>query len=284
MRFFGGRVSVLPIEQHLFLEPDREARTQHLEAALSRSFEYEGKRKARIAYEPILDARGKLLGGIIGKPAKSRLPTREDGHFLKRQAELWPHVYCIYIGSQNLLMIQRDLNVFRKPLILLENLANYLSSQLFNVGLTVHIAPLTMRGRFWEVQEQLESIQEVNLRFVAPNFLGEFHKETKEMLAGIVAETNADEVGHSLYSSAGKLHVPDTEGYKSAIEWIESGGGEWSIIGRTQGSRVKRKSGSSLRLVTTELEISDPTPEQIRAVADVLALAIREDPKGDSTS
>lgn len=275
MRFYAGRISLLPIE-NLFAGLGRANRTQALEQVLSRPFEFTGKYSTHLVHEPLLSSNRELLGGVLGRASKERLPQREAGHFIKRQAELWPHVYYLYARSENLVLVQYDSRVFQDPHKLLENLALYLSTQLFQTGLTAIIVPLTVRGRFWATLADLTSVNEVHLRLVAPNFLGDWMKDTKKMLEGVVAETQAEEIEHSLYSNSGKIRIPKNAGYESAVEWIEAGGGKWSIVS-WDGGRSIQKSGRSLRYVRTKVELSGLTPEQIVQLTKSLAESMRLD-------
>lgn len=96
MRFYAGRISLLPVE-NLFAGVGKGSRTQALEQVLSCPFEFTGKHNAHLVRSHgLLAANGQLLGGVLGRASRERLPQWEAGHFIKRQAELWPHVYYLY--------------------------------------------------------------------------------------------------------------------------------------------------------------------------------------------
>lgn len=271
MRFYVVRVSLVPVEGSMFYVPRSERNLRLLTGLLSRQFEYEGKRGFRIINEPVTHAERGFVGGMLGREGKTTIPGRESGHFLKRKQTVYPHVYYAYLPREQALVIQHNTSVFPNPDRLVDALARYLDQHLTGEGLAVHLAPLTVKGQFWKVLIELGEVHEVRLRFFAPNFLGEMYADMKTLLSKVSRDTNADEIEHAVLSQTGKLTIPNEPGYKSAIGWIEDGGGTWVAIRRGKHRRVVT-SGKNLTFYEREVSLEGLSPDEMAHFCDTFDL------------
>ena len=227
--FYGGRLSLIPEKGSLFYQEGNEKRIELVIDALNNKFESTEKYGVHILHEPITHPEKGYIGGIIGRKTIAKLPDHDRNRFIVKQKPVYPHVYYFFLRDEQVFIIQKNHSVFHKPERVFEYIANYLNKRLFNIGISVFIQPLTNKGTFWKVLKESDYVTEIKLRFIVPNFLGEIYKDTKKLLEDIRGETGASQIEQTLIDQNGKLCVPEAEGYKAAIGWIEDGGGYWSI-------------------------------------------------------
>ena len=107
-------------------------------------------------------------------------------------------------------------------------------------------------------------MNEVRLRFIVPNFLGELYTNTSKLLEKIKEETGASEIEHTLIDQSGKLNIPRDSGYQAAVGWIEDGGGSWIIKKKTsKGKKKSVSSKQSLTIFEKEISFENITVDQI---------------------
>lgn len=265
MNLYGGRISLLREEGNIFYQDGKEKNLEYFIQAMSRHFEVLEKYGVYLINEPWIHAEKGFIGGSLGRVGHTKLPQLISGHFDRKSEIVYPHVRYLFIRSQQTLLVEKNSSVFHDPEKVFEYLSNYLNTVLTYEGLSVHIHPLTSKGEFWNVLNDLLSVHEIRLRFVMPNFLGDMYSDIKKLLGEVNKETNATEIETTMFSSSGRLEVPRNSGYQSAVGWIEDGGGTWEVTRKgTHGKRRKKVSNKkSLTIFERQIDFDGLTMDEL---------------------
>jgi hypothetical protein len=270
--FYGGRISLLPIQGNIFYSEGIEKKFDLILKSLSfkREFKFHNR---KIILEPILNQDNRFLGGKIGKESIRKLPKRPDGTLRKISEHLYPYVLFFIIEDEQVILIQRDTTVFKHELTAFNCLEDYFNRELFDLGLETSIKPLTIRGKFWDIYKDAEKVYGVKFSLKAPNYLGIHYENLSQMLKTIKDETNANDIDYGIANRSGDLQIRDKEKMQPLINWTEDGGGEWDIDAQMSGkSRRTYKNSEQLTTFEVDSEFDVTDLDQVRHIRDTFNL------------
>lgn len=273
MRFYGGRFSLLRVDKNLFYCNGNEKKFSFITKSLSKRVVYKVRKDTTIIIEPILDGEGRLLRGKIGREAKRELPLSKE--LTRTSTKIYPHVLFIIIEEEQVILVERNTQVFVDELVVFKYLLKYLNRELIVQGLEVDLKPLTSKGGFWQLLKDMDKVFSVHFIFKAPNFLGDSYEDLRDILNKEKCDSNANQVEYVISNDAGQLHLEDTVRYKSAVGWIEDGAGEWRIKAKQKGKgKAKKVFKNSQQISTFEIEgkpetITSETISELRQKVDI---------------
>lgn len=199
----------------------------------------------------------RLLAFKIGRPSKTKITSCSEDEFEEFEEEDYPNIKVIWIREQQLISIERKPTIFSKPELIINSLEDHLNNLLQKYGLGVSIALLSREAPFWDcIKTYQNRIYEVNFILFAPNFFGNLHTTTKEMLESVRQTYSAEKLKVGIENDQGKLTVmSDDKQTSNYLLWIGEGGGKWSIkvMGNT-GKKETIKSSDSTRSVSVEFD------------------------------
>jgi hypothetical protein len=269
MNFVAARVSLIPIDQHLFASEGKKRDISAFEEASPRRVERITIDGSTYVIDPIFDPRtNRLLGGKLGKQSRRRMPVLR-GHLDKTLFDLHPYVIFLWLRDSQLLVFQRNTSVFPNALRPFGVLESYVNRRLFSQGLEIKINPLTEENFFWDTIGRADRIYEVSFSFPAPNFFGTSEKETKEILDAIVADTNATVVDSSVKNEQGLITIDKNGRAQHAVRLTERGGGNWSVKVSLKGDRQPKRirSRDKVKQVSIDVAWDDSNPEDYKKIS-----------------
>jgi len=275
MRFYGGRVSLLPLDLFFYFNEEKNKKFDHIVKLLNKNVEVEIRKDTKLIIEPILDDNGILLGGKIARESHADLPLRPDGNLEKVRTKLYPYVLFILDASQQVIFVEKNSQVFQDPIIVFNHLTKYFNSELNRIGIEVHIIPLTHKGKFWNLLDDSAQVYNVNFILKAPNFIGQSHRDFKEILEREKEDVNANQVEFGVSNESGQLRIKKSKRYDAAVGWVEDGGGEWIVKAKKKNQKRKKtfKSSDNLSIFEVELdEIKELTSKIIRTIKEKIFL------------
>lgn len=240
MKFYGGRISLLPI-QEIFYEKGNEHKFMFITDILSKSVEFKIRKDCNMIIEPILDNNSVLVGGKIGRQSMRNLPVRKDGLLIKELTTTYPHVIFLIDNIEQLILIEHNTSAFPEELVIFKHLIKYMNKNLWDKGLEVDIKPLTSKGKFWNLINSATKVYQTRFILKSPNFLGKTYNNLKEILEQEKTESNANQVEYVRSNDSGELKVPQNTFNEQAVGWTEDGGGEWIIQMKSSQTANKKK-------------------------------------------
>lgn len=284
MNFYAGRISLLQIQNSLFYNHRNERKLEYIIAILSRKIEFNVRKGVNIIIQPVLDEDGTLLGGKIARRSKMKLPLLHDGTLEKISTEIYPYIFFIFDENEQVILFEKNCNVFSNELVVFKYLINYLNRELFYHGLEIDIKPLTVKGIFWNLLESLEKVYSINFSLKAPNFLGKSYKDLSGILRKEKEMSNANQVEYGISNANGELMITDKGNYEAAIGWIEDGAGEWKIKAKPSGKGKRRrtyKNSEQLTLIDIEVELHNDDIKNIKHIRRRIDLGKHKINKGE---
>ncbi len=273
MNFYAGRFSLLPINKNLFYQDGSEKKFSLLLEVFSERIEFKIRKDMNFIIEPILDHDGALIGGKIGRESVRKLPLSRE--LQKTPTKIYPYIIFIVLEEEQVFLFERNHSVFSEELVVFKYLRKYLNKVLFLKGLEVDIKPLTTKGRFWKLVEEMDRVYSVSFIFKAPNFLGDSYEALKDILNKEKADSNANQVAYSITNDAGELNVSDNSRYKSAVGWIEDGAGDWELKGRQKGKGKRKKTYRNTEQLTVfevETDFDTLTTEVLKELKNKVSI------------
>lgn len=187
-----------------------------------------------------------------------------------------PYVLYIFDIEEQVLFIERNTQVFSDEIAPFKHIKHYLNCELQEHGLEVDVKPLTSKGAFWDLVNELDKIYSVTFTLNAPNFLGESYDDLKMILDKESGLTNANQIEYSVRNESGYLHIPKNKRFQSTIGWVEDGGGEWKIKAKSHGKKKGRKKTykNSQHITTFDVDADSqsPSPETLEIIKKSLNL------------
>lgn len=144
------------------------------------------------------------------------------------------YVFLIIDIKNQLVLIERNLNVFSSVKSAINILSDYFRDNIRQFDYVVNIYPLVSKRSFWNYVEEADEIFELNLILNAPNmpFLG--NPDTRSVLQKIKDSTNNEEFQLGFKNEEGKLTIlQDTLG--NWINYIREVGGKYKIRFKKNG-------------------------------------------------
>jgi hypothetical protein len=266
MRFFGGRVSLLPIHE-IFYQSGNEEKFFYIVDILSRQGEFRLNSRVTLLNEPIFDDNNVLIGGKIGRKSNKILPTLIDGYLSKIPTLIYPYVFYIIDIEEQVILAEFNHEAFHNELSLFDYLTKFFNRELWKVGLEVKINPLTSKGVFWDLISEAEKIYTIHFTLNSPNMLGVIYNNLRDMLKHEKEESNANRLDFIRTNEAGELKVPNNQFNEQAVGWAEDGAGEWKLKIASEKTGYKKKTiRSTEQLSVFEVDIENEVIEDKKKV------------------
>lgn len=280
MKFYVARMSFIPSKYQPLFKEDFEGKPIELaEQLLVSNPEYipEKKRGFVSLYfgDFKFDSDGKLLAARLGKAKKVKLPKYDKLRkgFLEEKDTSYPYVYMLWDREEQVILIEKKSTVFPKYENVFRSIEGHLSRLLRKYGLSVSIAPITEKRDFWRHVESYTYIYEVYFKLYMPNLFGNTQKDLKEFLKSIKEAYNATDISTQLSNQDGLLKLSENDPeINRNLEWIEKGGGEWSITVKSdeRSKKVVIRSTQNAKTVDTSIEIVNYSAEEVIAILNSL--------------
>jgi len=198
-----------------------------------------------------------LIAFKVGRPSKLKRTIYSEEEFEEIEEENYPNVNVIWIKEQQLILIERNTDIFFNAESVINSLEDHLNSLLHEYELGISIGFLSSETTFWDYVNEYENrIYEVNFVLFAPNFFGNLQETTRDVLELTSGKYNADKLKVGISNEQGRLKVmSDDEQTSNCLSWIKEGGGGWNmkVIGDT-GKKITIKSSDSARSLNITID------------------------------
>lgn len=293
MRFIVGRLSFSPLEQqNIFHRPVDRSPIELAEHLLQTNVISRSKstRERPFVLGSFVRNDSILLGGRIGilDDVKITDYDMKEKSFIDLANLSYKTMVFLWDRNQQAILLEYRTDVHKKPEKLLEQLESHLNDSLVEYGLYVKIWVMPEPEKFWQAIERFRKIYRVRFRLAMPNLFGDTLKPLRDTLNDIRGSTNATEIVTELRNDAGRIKInKDSKQLQDAAEWIDKGGGEWSITGDTPNARkVTIKSTRTSKKVETKWELVNFNTEEFAYLLKELApfYAYDKDGKGGESA
>ena len=267
MKFYGGRISLLPTHDMLY-QIGNEHKFSYVIDILSKPSKFKIRKGASIVIEPIFD-NDILLGGKIGRESNKKIPILQDGVLVKVPTQTYPYVFFFINREEQLILVEHNTTAFPDELTVFKHIIKHINRDIWRYGLEVDIKPLTTKGAFWNLVDNANKIYSINFILKAPNFLGKIYSNLKDVLNHEKEESNANQIEYKRSNEAGELKILPTAFNEQAVGWAEDGGGDWVLeIKSSQTSNRKQtyKSQEHLAFFEVDLELTSADTESLKQI------------------
>jgi hypothetical protein len=194
-------------------------------------------------------------------------------NFNREEYEDWPPIF-IYLDNRpehQIILIQKDRNVFSSPEVVANILENNINNKLRNYFLTAYIKPKFEEHEFWTLIDEYQgSIISVNFELISPN-LANISQELKLDLAQLNRDTNTHKTNLELNSeSHSHLEMEkNNEMINSLVKYSSEGGGD--ITMKVSGLKSKIHTKNTIKEVEIEeFEIQNANSSELSKILDNL--------------
>jgi len=216
------------------------------------------------------DESSHLIAFKIGRRKPVRISRYSNKAFKEIEEEDYPNATVIWIAEEQIVLIEKLSQNLINIESLIKSLEEHLNRMLRFYELEVHIKLLTDKSTFWDVIFKYEKIYNIEFVLFSPNFIGNFHKDTKEILAELKDNYNANETCLSISNEEGNLTVKEENPLISKmLDWITDGGGEWNVKVKSEGKKTTINSTLGSKSINLELDGYD-----VESVKNLIIMAI----------
>lgn len=285
MRFWGLTVSLLPMDQDLFYEQDRERDPTLVPRVLQElansgtAYSHDRLRVGRVFNQD---------WNLIGLYARRETAHLYDQDFRRHDEPSYPPRLWIWDHDEQTILVQIDKRIFADAEAAARAFETLLSPLLAKEQIEARIYPKVSEQGFWNVTREFSAIQEVTFEYATPNLFGKTKAEMTEFLRMIRNTTNATVLTTKLTNTDGHLHPKPEGAISRALDWIKDGGGRWSVKGRVQpNSRpVIRSSGKQASIYvlpdkTVVVNTNDYSAKELMSIIGLLRGDYTFRPKDD---
>jgi len=204
----------------------------------------------------LVDNMGRLIAFKIGRRKLKKRTVFSNKKFKTLAEDDYPPLTILWVSKSQIILIEKMTKDQISIDSLVRSFESYLNGLMAGYGLAVSIELKTKKSKFWDVIDQYEDIFKVEFTLIAPNFIGDAHKDTKAMLDGIKEEFNASKTVLSVSNDRGQLKIQRNNGQISNfLAWIARGAGSWIVDVKSRGKRITIiNSASASMKVNIDLE------------------------------
>jgi hypothetical protein len=191
------------------------------------------------------------------------------------------YVYLIIDTKHQIILIERNVSVFKQIKSPVNILADYFRNQMRNFDYVVNIYPLVSKKKFWNYVDSAEEIYELSLEMNAPNMALFGNSDTRDVLQQIKEVVNNEVFGLSFKNKEGRLKVL-REALGGYIEYVREVGGKYMLKFKRNGIRETKTSETDTAKTYIERKKTEKyTDEELQNISDKLnsihTLESRED-------
>lgn len=178
---------------------------------------------------------GDYIVAKLGKKQslKRSLPP-EDG-FEETIDENWPHCLVFFNLDEDpntgqKIAFEYKSNIFKTPLVQLQDLANELNIALFSSNYAVAVHPIIEERKFWDIVKENEGkIEKVTFSFNAPNLFN-LKNNLNDDLKNAQQKFGLTKATVEFENPQGKLTLSDEDEFlKQGVEYVRKGGGDFHL-------------------------------------------------------
>jgi len=198
---------------------------------------------------------GDYIVAKLGKkqPLKKSLPP-EDG-FKETVDVNWPHCLLFFnldddsVTGQKI-AFQYKSNIFKEPIIQLEDLAYELNADLLASNYELQIEPIIKEHVFWDlVKENQGRIESVTFSFNAPN-LFRLENDLNDDLKEAQKKFGLTKAKVEFENPQGNLTLPEDDKFlKEGVDYVRRGGGDFQLRIKGMKKTIKSKDGVLVKSV-----------------------------------
>lgn len=173
----------------------------------------------------------------IRRPKEQRIEEGKEKDF--------PYIYIIIDLKTQIFLFEHDTNAFYATLASKNSFQQLINMHLKKYNYTIEFEKILDEGKFWYHINKMNKINYVKLSLNSPNlFRGIF--ETNGLLKKLRDIYNNKKFEFALVNEDDTLKNITKEDLDDAIKYIENGGGNWSIKGRTKENKIIKKDSEKL--------------------------------------
>jgi len=198
---------------------------------------------------------------------------------LKRlEFEDHPDSNVVWVAKEQLIFVEKPKKYNVNMESILASFADYLNKMLRDYELEVNIIPITNESMFWDVIGTGKKIYEVEFSLIAPNFIGGFNHNIREILQGSKDLYNSSKTTFGISNNDGDLRISQEDpAVVGMLLWVADGGGNWRI--KTLSGRRKTEKTSAEGPVKVDADLEEYDTISIHAFVE-RALSILKSLKG----
>lgn len=225
----------------------------------------------------LTDESSQLLAFKIGRLRPVKINKYSDKKFKKIDEEDYPNATVIWVEEQQVILIEKLSQNLINIRLLINSFEDHLNKLLRFYELQVSIALLTDKSTFWDIIYKYKEIYDIEFILFAPNFIGDFNKDTREILAELKNNYNASRTALSITNENGNLVVKRENPIISKfLDWIKDGGGEWNVKVKSEGKKTTINSTLGSKSINLELDGYDV--ESVKNLMQMASCLLAQNP------
>lgn len=223
---------------------------------------------------------------LVLKFGKRRVrETYEEGEFDIEDKELkeYPYIYMLVDLQKQILLVEHLSKIFDTTHIPAKAFVTYLSIETNKYKYKVNVNPMLIESSFWQAVRVSECVKELQMKLESPNLfdgvidINEFLGKQKN----IYNNTNME---IKLKNKEEQLKIEESnQELKSAVEYIENGGGSWKMQVVSEGMNKSISSIENKQIIRVDDEIEEyllneeSDEEEIRRIFDSVYDILKDD-------
>lgn len=250
------RVFLVPIEDHLFLEPaDHDQRFEWLRENFFTNQELITATGTTYGIR-ISGSEDKLVWGKLSKKSTALLHRITPDDIEEISESDWPYVAFMADMRKGIQkMVVQYWSAFTPRIdTLVHQLTEIASKQMFRHGYSVIFDTLNDPSSFWQIVDRSHAIYSVKFSLTSPNIFGA-SSNANESLKMLQQQFHINRLEFKLTNDNGDLNV-DRKRLDDYREYADRGGGEWEITSLQDDK--KKKTNSSQRARKPVIETENP--------------------------
>lgn len=265
------RVSLVPIDDELFIETGKERDITMFEHALDSAKEREDEYSIKVR---IYDDENGYMAGIISKKSNVKF---HDRNFSLHTEDDFPPVLWFWDRVEQIILVENKTSVFSSASVAAKTFSKISNNLvLIENGFRAHINPVLVESAFWEAFNSFDYVSEVGFELTAPNLFGSTKKDIGDFLHEVVNETNASEFKPVFKNQDGNLNLKQSDWLNAMIDWVKDGAGSWYMWGKHKpkgkSKRITSQQRAKLLVVDgniTEVELDGYVAEDVAGIIEV---------------
>jgi hypothetical protein len=222
----------------------------------------------------LFDENKQLLSIKLGRTRKTQTPKFQNGRFLDKTEDTFPHVFLLWDRKEQAILIEKKVTIFYDYELVLKSLEDHFNNLISDLDVSVFLEPKSDTADFWKIIDENEYIYEVGFTLHMPNLFGNLQKPLKETLENLQKKYNNTEVTTQIANPEGNLTLNKTDpDINENLVWISKGGGSWEarvtkLINKRRDKKVKITSVSDkfLKVFSTTIEIENYSANEVKSI------------------
>lgn len=263
----NGQITIDEISKTGYYEKKNPLRDiiKKLKQELNFSYKYDEENEVILYFYKEISDNIIILQFARKKDLKIRRP-KEKGIEEGKEKD-FPYVYIIVDLKTQVFLFEHDINAFYATTASKNSFQRLINIYLREYNYTIEFEKILDEGEFWYHINKMNRINYVKLSLNSPNLFGGIF-ETNDLLKKIKKIYNNKKVEFALINEDSTLENINKEDLDDAIRYIENGGGNWSVKGKTRQNEVIKKNSKELikKVVIDEIENDEKISEEFNKI------------------